>query len=141
MTLNNDRLLDEAERRVWWKQCKRKYSMTCFLDYIPQRVDHSDDDDDVIEQEHIETKLAAKGITLGKNYETNDSTPNIAHRKPRFETFDPWWLDEGDKEGRGLAEQASRDQRREMIAKWTAEHGMEEGEDEDEDEEDEQEEE
>lgn len=128
MTLNNDRLLDKADRRAWWKQCERKYSpMTCFFDYIPQRVDHSDDNDDVIEQEHIETKLAARGITLGTNDETNDSTPNTAHRKPRFETFDPWWLDEDDKEGRGLAEQASRDQRGEMIAKWAAEHGMGEG--------------
>ena len=126
-------LLDKAERSAWWQQCKLKYSsMNCFIDYIPQGIEGSDEDDDIIEREHIKTKLAARGITLKYTDEKDDTEHEIAYRKPKFELFDPWWLDNDDKEGRELAENFSRDHRKEMNAKWAAKHGSEEEEDEEE---------
>lgn len=82
-------LLDKAERCAWWQQCKLKYSsMNCFIDYIPQGIEGSDEDDDIIEREHIKTKLAARGITLKDTREKDDTEHEIAYRKPKFELFD-----------------------------------------------------
>ena len=114
--------------------------MTCLIDYIPQDIEESDKDDDIFEQEHIKPKLAARDIisNLKTVAENNDTDHEIAHRKPSFETFDPWWLDKDDKEGRELAENYSRDHRKETIAKWAAKHGLNQEDEEEEDSSDEE---
>ncbi|KAF3036134.1 hypothetical protein E8E11_004448 [Didymella keratinophila] len=120
-----ERLEAALARRAWWQKCKLKYSsMICLIDYIPQDIEESDEDEAVIEQEHVTAKLAVKGIILKATDENYDINHKSTHRKLSFETFDSLWLDKDDKEGRELAENFSRDQRKEMIAKWAAKHGL-----------------
>ncbi|KAF3038677.1 hypothetical protein E8E12_007619 [Didymella heteroderae] len=119
-------LLEETEHHTWWKQCKLKHpSMACFVDYVPPGIEEGDNGDDIVEQNVIIANLAARGIDTKDTTEEDDTAHEIAYRKPSFQEFDPWWLDEEDKEGRELAGQFSRDQRREAIAKWAAKHGFE----------------
>lgn len=121
-------LLDKSEHGIWWEQCKLKYSsMVCFFDYIPLGIEESDEDDDVAEQEHIKAKVSARDVTLDCNNKNEGADHEIIHRKPELETCDPWWSDEDDeddKEDRELAENFSRESRKEVITRWAAKHGV-----------------
>ncbi|KAF1930428.1 uncharacterized protein M421DRAFT_412629 [Didymella exigua CBS 183.55] len=98
-------LLDEVERRAWWKQCQLKYSsMTGFFAYTPANIE----------------ELNEEEVAIEDDAEVNSDAQEFARRRPSFENFDPWWVDENDKEGREIAEVYSREQRKDAIAKWAA---------------------
>jgi hypothetical protein len=98
--------------------------LACLAAYTPSDTQDSDGEEDTVEQELVRQRLAAKGIFL-QGIIQDDNAEKIAHPKPGFHEFDPWWVAEEDEEGREIAS-SSLTSSGKLVANWTAEHGLEE---------------